>query len=191
VLKQFIFSLLLIMLATTSAASGHGAEYLCDFTTFGEQPTEQMVCLRGTCSSDPAEQGVIIASYTRITDAPRFCGYKIASPQYDYYQDKLFRIHFRFINCGSNPDEYLETIEDRLTELGMSYVEERETNPTEGQSTLKLVYKSADGIVAQIIIRRYGSCWGLPLIKFQSIELIDALNKEMNPRYVSKFTHRD
>ncbi|MCD6526114.1 MAG: hypothetical protein J7K75_03870 [Desulfuromonas sp.] len=185
--KIILCIVVLIVMLSSASADDHWNSYEFDLSELGFSPTNQMQCVRGACSSDPNQHNFMVASYTRLTDPLSFCGYVITQPQYDFYQDELFRVRFKLNATETDPESCLEIIEQELVaRYQMTCVSEYEDRYDDTRSTLKLVFQSDAGVVAQIVWKKFGHCWGTPYVKLQKTELINALNKTMNPQYISK-----
>jgi hypothetical protein len=153
---------------------------------FGQPPSQNLESSSSN-NSRLSDHPPLITSFQQKNSSELFAGYAITSPRYDYYQDQLFRIKFRFKVAEEDQDHFLDTIRQHLRDqYQMSYVTEKVSRVNEFQTTYLLVLESPSGVVARIVRHRYGNCWAPPYIKLQKTEIIDKLNHEMNPNYIAR-----
>lgn len=145
-----------------------------------------MRCIKGGCLQ-PDKNKHIIDSFIKPSDEKTFCGLKISSPQYDFYKNKLFRIIFRFEDIDEEHNAIFSSITHKLKQhYGMRMVSDTERQIDSYRSSHVVVLASEHGVVAKIVSYKYGSCWITPYVKLQKTELINTLNKAMNPKYIPK-----
>ncbi|WP_316347286.1 hypothetical protein [Desulfuromonas acetoxidans] len=158
-----------------------------DFTEFGSKPDTLMECIRRATFNDFENQETVYSSYTRQSDAGQFHDLTITQPVYDFCDEELFRIRFRLAVEDQEPEEALEALGNILEKwYQMTFVHEETQSTSEHCIAHKWVFKSSQDIVAEVSWKRYGGCWDMPIIKVQKSQLINKLNKAMNPDYISK-----
>lgn len=177
---KYLFTMLLVLLAQVSLAT----TFQLQLEDFGTAPTDTMECVRGACDTDSTKR-IITSSYVNPQDPNQFYGYDITPPRYDYYNDELFRVSFKIKTDNTAPEFYLEAIEAALVDhYDMEWLGEDEHEINANLLSHVVGYSSDSGIIVHIYWEKRDRCWSAPSIRIQKTELIDQLNKDMNPDYI-------
>lgn len=187
--KIFALTLGIVVLSCTLfagplLAADHGAysSQLLQGIQFGTAPLPDMICIKGTCLDDLASgerTNRLFVSYNKPLDLTHFGEVAISSPQYDYFEDQLFRISFKLLCRSGREDSCLVKVADELNyDYGLTPVQgtSQESNLsdfinrdfyTDSGLVVRLSWESGQGALAEI--------YDLPLM--------DTVRSTANPNY--------
>jgi hypothetical protein len=193
--KTLLLVVLLALPTVLHAETSFGPAYApvgADFlgVRFGQAPSEDMVCTRGPCaearrSLDHNSRVRILTSYKRAVDSSFLGPVEIASPRYDFFEDRLVRVMFR-IECEK--DSAAACVSSVLTSLGsgaeLILLEKivRQASAAD-QPIRQSIYRLQPGIVVMVDYPGRNDRWESPLVQIYDEHLMEKLRRAANPNY--------
>lgn len=154
---------------------------------FGEAPLPDMICLNGLCMADSSSEertNRIFSSYNKPVDLTHFGGVAITSPQYDYFENQLFRISFQLRCRVSQGDACMESVADELDRTyGLTAIQDAEQETFPGRTVLTREFRTDAGAVVSFSRDKIDGQWQQPLVRIYDLPLMDSVRESANPRY--------
>jgi hypothetical protein len=181
----------LVLTGTLFAGSLQAADYsyssqLLQGVQFGSAPLPAMICIKGTCLDDlaPGERtNRIFAAYNNPVDLTHFGGVAISSPEYDYFEGRLFRIMFRLHCRSGREDSCLGKIIDELdSDYGLTPIP-GSPRETDLPPVIDRDFHTDSGLVVRLSWSVGYSDWQRPYVEIYDLPLMESVRSTSNPNY--------
>jgi hypothetical protein len=187
-LRFFLFLILFISIPTLGVSSDLTPQISkLEFqgVHFGDFPGVDMICIRGLCPVGEVGVGIstnsfIPTAYNQKTAITHFHGVKISTPEYSYFEDKMYMIKFS-IECKSNAEEEcVDAVKRGLdTEYGLKpLVSTRSDSLTSADE-----FVTESGSLVAIIRSKEGGR-SSPTVRIVDNTLMNQLRRFYNPNYL-------
>lgn len=165
--------------------------------TFGQPPEDGMICINGPCSfgqirPDILQNKIDLSIYKKPVDITTYGGWEISSPEYSFFEDRLYRVAFN-IQCvygfkiSCRDDQIRRSIEEVTYALDQEYGLEIinnvavELNATQSYELQK--YKTGDDTIIEIGFDKSDQGLSRPYVIIDSYSMIEKVRKASNPKY--------
>lgn len=157
---------------------------------FGDFPSVDMVCIRGLCPVGSEEVGIntnskFFPAYTKQRAITHYHGVRVSSPEYSYFDDKMFMVQFDILCRPNSGQECLDAVRQGLdTEFGLTpyevYVKGKRVRPGADE-----VYVTDAGSNIEINLMKKNQQGAVAAVKIYDRTLMIRARKSVNPRYVA------
>ncbi len=186
-MRYLIISLLLVVSSPLSAFPSDLNPPITKFAFqgvhFGDFPSVDMICTGGLCPVGEVGVGIsdnsaLSPSYSHKTAITHYNGVKITTPEYSYFDDKMFMVKFSFDCLPNSKQECLSAIIDGLdSEYGLIPITDGSKNTSNHLG--KFLTESGSRIILYKSNRK-----SVPMVKIYDPSLMDKLRISYNPEYV-------
>ncbi len=190
---RFFFLFLILAGSSPAFAAASGLEpqiskFEFQAVHFGDFPSVDMICVRGLCPVGEVGVGIsnnsyVPPAYNQKVAITHYHGAKISTPEFSYFDDKMFMVRF-VIECNrQGVDECVDAVKKGLDgEYGLiPLVDSRSDNMT---SSSEFVTES--GSLITIFRVKEGRGRLFPTVRIVDKTLMDRLRKSFNPDYVPR-----
>lgn len=170
-------------------ADSPGGTFQFQGLRFGQPPLDDMICTKGVAAVEQQgrvvrSQRSIVSSYKKRKDITHFNRVQISAPNYDYWQDQLFRVHFEVLCDSGNAELCMDSVYDGLDDqYGLKFLDETSGQLSE-QDEINVEYYLTDA--GDIVEFHHNVTRGTLLlyVKIYNKDLIDTVRLAANPKYV-------
>lgn len=153
---------------------------------FGDFPSVDMICVRGLCPVGEVGVGIstnssVPPAYNQRIAITHYHGVKISTPEFSYFDDKMFMVKFSIECKRRGVDECIEAVKSGLDiEYGLTPIVDNSRENFSEPKTVTEFLTDAGSLVA-IIRHKQESGQLFPTVRVIDRTLMDRLRKSYNP----------
>lgn len=192
--KLYWVLIVLILASAFCAGSGFSADrpkstFQFQGLRFGQPPIDDMICTKGIAAVEQRGRVVrsirsIISRLKKIKDITHFNRVEISAPNYDFWQDQLFRVRFEVLCEPGNAELCMDSVYNGLDDqYGLRFLDGISSQLSEQDEINVEFYLTDSGDIVEFDKNlRRGK---LQLyVKIYNKDLIDTVRLAANPKYV-------
>ncbi len=156
---------------------------------FGDFPAVDMICVRGLCPVGSNAIGVntnplLFPTYNQQTSITHYHGAKISSPEFTFYDDKMFMVSFYLLCSPQSRQECFDAVKNGMeAQYGLTpYNLYRDGKQLDSGSTQGFLTES--GSLVELIWRNNSRQENKPVVRISDKHLLELSRKSVNPQYI-------
>lgn len=156
---------------------------------FGDFPSVDMICVRGLCPVGELGVGISLnasvpTAYNQKVAITHYAGVKISTPEFSYFDDKMFMVRFAIECTRQGRQECVDAVRAGLdAEYGLTpIVIVRNNNHSSSREVEE--YQTESGSLVSIDWLKEHKYTSFPKVRIVDVSAMNKLRKSFNPDYV-------